>query len=261
MNKRWVAAIVSGLIATVSLWLYARGLAREAVGGRKIAVVVAGAELVAGARLDRGQLAVQEVPEAYLHAASVRQGEEAQLAGKVLVHRLERGQPVLWSDVELERSAAARRLATAVQKGQRALTLPVELSGSLAGMLRPGDRVDLLGTFARSQGTDFATVTLLQNVPVLATGDLRAGGELESAGGPGGPRSFSSITVQVDLEAAELLVFAHQRGPISVALRAPGDIETLEEVPDKNFGDIFETGRRAAFLRRHRQKIEPLRAQ
>lgn len=261
MNKRWVAAIGSGLIAMVCLWLYARGLAREAVGGRKIAVVMAGAELAAGAHLDRGQLAVQEVPEAYLHAAAVRQGEEAQLAGKVLLHRLERGQPVLWSDVEVERSAAARRLAAAVPKGQRAITLPVELSGSLAGLLRPGDHIDLLGTFARSQGSDFATVTLLQNIPVLATGDLRGSGELDGGGGHGGPRSFSSITVQVDLEAAELLVFAQHRGPISVALRAAEDIETLEDVPDKNFGDIFETARRAAFLRRHRQKIEPLKAQ
>jgi pilus assembly protein CpaB len=261
MSKRWAAAIGSALIAMVSLWLYARGLARDTGGGNKIAVLVAAAELAAGARLDKAQLAIQEIPEAYVHAAAVRRGEEAQLVGNVLVHRMERGQPLLWSDVEVARSAAARRLAAEVQKGQRALTLPVDLSGSLAGMLHAGDHGDLLGTFARAQGTDFATVTLLQNVLVLATGSVRAAGELDGGTGQGGSRSFSSVTVQVDLEAAELLAFARERGPINVALRAPGDAETLEDVPDKNFGDIFESARRAAFLRRHRQKIEPLRAQ
>ena len=65
------------------------------------------------------------------------------------------------------------------RRGSARSRVPVDLSGSLAGMLRPGDHVDILGTFARGQGTDWATVTLLQNVLVLATGDLRGGAESE----------------------------------------------------------------------------------
>ena len=42
-----------------------------------------------------------------------------------------------------------------------------------------------------------------------------------------------------------------QRGPVNIALRAADDIETEEQVPDKNFGDIFEAPKRANFARRH----------
>jgi Flp pilus assembly protein CpaB len=127
-------------------------------------------------------------------------------------------------------------------------------------MLRPGDHVDIMGTFARGQGTDWATVTLLQNVLVIATGDLRGGeGDVNTIGPPG---SFSSITVCVDPVEAELFVFAMQRGPVNVALRSKDDLETVEDLPDKNFGDIFDSTKRADFQRRHAaKKIEALKAQ
>jgi Flp pilus assembly protein CpaB len=119
-----------------------------------------------------------------------------------------------------------------------------------------------MATFARSQGTDWATVTLLQNVLVIATGDLRQSGESDEQPTPNAPRSFSNITVSVDLEEAELLAFALQRGPINIALRAQDDLETVEAIPDKNFGDIFSVEKRAAFVRQHAQKkIEALKTQ
>jgi pilus assembly protein CpaB len=140
-----------------------------------------------------------------------------------------------------------------VQKGQRAVTIPVDISGSLGGMLRPGDHVDVLGTFARAQ-QDYATVTLLQNVLVLATGEVRGAEGEETAAAGGATRTFNNITVAVDPEEAELLVFAMQRGPINIALRAQEDVATVDDVPEKNFGDIFEQKRRADFVRRHASK-------
>jgi pilus assembly protein CpaB len=264
MKKKLVVAVGLALIAVLSLWLYSRSLQEEVAGGQKVQILVAGEDIAAGVRVTKAMLAVREVPEAYVHQASIHKGEENQIIGRPVAEKVAQGQPLLWSDFELQKSAQSRRLAGAVQKGQRALTIPVDMSGSLAGMLRPGDHVDILGTFARAQGTDWATVTLLQNVLVIATGDLRGTGEGEEApvGGGGGPRTFNNITVSVDLEEAELLVFSMQRGPINMALRSQEDLETVEDVPDKNFGDIFEAQKRTAFARRHAtKKIEALKAQ
>src|SRR5581483_2256204 len=136
----------------------------------------------------------------------IRRGEENVILGRPVSGKIAAGDDILWSDLELQKSSATRQLSAAVQRGQRALTIPVDMSGSLAGMLKPGDRIDILGTFARGQGTDWATVTLLQNVLVIATGDIRGDGEESSGGGSAqGPRTFSNITVSVDLEEAELL--------------------------------------------------------
>src|SRR5262249_40919433 len=160
--------------------------------------------------------------------AALRQGEEAQVIGRPVADKIVQGQPILWSDFELQKSPGARRLSAAVQKGQRAVTIPVDISGSLGGMLRPGGHGDVLGTFARAQ-QDYATVTLLQNVLVLATGEVRGGAEGEEPAAGGATRTFNNITVAVDPEEAELLVFAMQRGPINIALRAQEDVATVDD--------------------------------
>jgi pilus assembly protein CpaB len=262
MTKKLLVAVGLALIAMLALWLYSRSLQEEVAGGQKVLILVAGEDIPAGARLAKSNLAQREVPEAYVHQSSIRKGEENQIIGRPVSEKIAQGQPLLWSDFELQKSATARRLSAAVQKGQRAVTIPVDMSGSIAGMLRPGDRVDILGTFARAQ-QDYATVTLLQNVLVLATGELRGSGEGEAEGPTtGNVRSFNNITLSVDPEEAELLVFAMQRGPVNVALRSQDDVATFDDVPEKNFGDIFEQKRRADFVRRHAaKKIEALKPQ
>lgn len=254
MTKKLAVAVGLALIAMLALWLYSRSLQEEVAGGQKVTILVAGEDIPAGARLAKANLAVREVPEAYVHQSSIRKGEENQIIGRPVAEKISQGQPLLWSDFELQKSAAQRRLSAAIQKGQRAVTIPVDISGSVAGMLRPGDRVDILGTFARAQA-DYATVTLLQNVLVLATGDVRGGGEGEAEASPqGNTRTFNNITLAVDPEEAELLVFAMQRGPVNVALRSQDDVATFDDVPEKNFGDIFESKKRADFVRRHAAK-------
>lgn len=260
MSKKLLVAVGLAVIAMLSLWLYSQSLEKEVAGGQKVQILVAGEDIAAGARVAKANLAVREVPEAYVMSSSIRKGEENQIIGRPVADKVAQGQPLLWSDFELQKSATTRRLSAAVQKGQRAVTIPVDISGSVGGMLRPGDHIDVLGTFARAQ-QDYATVTLLQNVLVLATGDIRGGGEGE-ADQSSGPRTFNNITVSVDPEEAELLVFAMQRGPINVALRAQDDVATFDDVPEKNFGDIFEEKRRADFVRRHAaKKINELKPQ
>jgi pilus assembly protein CpaB len=260
MTKKLLVAVGLALIAMLALWLYSRSLQEEVAGGQKVTILVAGEDIAAGARLAKANLAVRDVPEAYVHQSSIRKGEENQIIGRPVAEKISQGQPLLWSDFELQKSATARRLSAAVQKGQRALTLAVDQSGSLAGMLRPGDHVDILGTFARAQ-QDYATVTILQNVLVLATGEVRGAGDSEESFN-NGPRTFNNITVSVDPEEAELLVFATQRGPVNISLRSQDDVSTFDDVPEKNFGDIFEQKRRADFAHRHAQKkIGELKAQ
>lgn len=260
MKKKLVIAVGLAVLAMLSLYLYSRSLEKEVAGGQKVAVLVAADDIPAGTRITKAHLAQRDVPEAYVNKAAIRKGEENVILGRPVAGKIAQGEDILWSDLELQKSAATRRLSAAVPKGQRALTMPVDVSGSLAGMLRPGDRIDILGTFARSQGADWATVTLLQNVTVIATGDVRGEGDEGSVGG--GPRTFSNITVAVDMEEAELLIFAMQRGPINIALRSQDDIETVDELPNKNFTDIFDDNKRQSFVRKHAgKKIEALKTQ
>ena len=84
------------------------------------------------------------------------------------------------------------------------------------------------------------TVTLLQNVAVLAVGGkLGSGrGAGDDSGRRGGGRT-STVTVLVTPEEAELLVFAQDRGKLGLTMRNEEDVNTEMELDGKNFADIF----------------------
>jgi len=238
------AAAAFGLITAAALYAHTSAVRREAAGGDRAAVLIALQDLEAGAKLAKADVGVKSIPAAYVHPDTLTEADADRALGQSTRRALRAGQVLLWSD--LQTRSEPKPLARQIPPGQRALTLPVDVSSSLGGALRPGDRVDLLGTFARTSDADRATVTLLQNVPVLAAG----AGSTEGA-------AAEHITVAVDLEEAELLTFALSRGQVQVVLRHERDRAVLERVPDKTFADIFEVERRAAMSRR--RTIEQIR--
>jgi pilus assembly protein CpaB len=139
----------------------------------------------------------------------------------------------------------------------RAITIPVDGALSMGGLLRPGHRVDILGTFSRGakwSAAERATVTLLQNVLVLATGrDLR--GEAEEGGERG--RRFRTVTLSVGLEESELLSLASIQGQLSLVLRGRQDLTAMRDVPEKGMADIWEAERRNALQEKPRRTAHP----
>ena len=125
-------------------------------------------------------------------------------------------------------------------------------------MLRPGHRVDILGTFSRDgRRGDRITATLLQNVLLLATGqDLGKGQE------PGketeGQGRFGTVTLSVGLEEAQLLSLAATQGILSLVLRGYQDLTVLRDVPEKEMADVWEADRRNALNARSADQAVPI---
>ena len=253
VKKRLFVAIACALGAIVCAWLYLDQIEATLRGGRKVAVLVAARELPPGTRLTEADLALRTIPEAYLHPESVMATltDEKKILGRPVLAHLGQGQPVLWTDFETERAKLARGLSAAVQKGQRAITLPVDVSGSFANQLRPGDRIDVLGTFSRDKHE--VTVTVLQNLLVLSV----SGRKEELDGEP--TLVVNAVTVSLDLDEAEVLAFARRHGAIDLALHGADDIDVVAQVAQKDFGDLFEDGKRAQLAsRRAHRKAEAL---
>jgi Flp pilus assembly protein CpaB len=81
------------------------------------------------------------------------------------------------------------------------------------------------------------TLTILQDVSILATGSRMAKGEggYQSAF-EGRPTSFSSVTFEVTPREAELLVFAqNMKGQLTLTLRNPEDVTFEKDMPEVNF--------------------------
>ncbi len=184
---------------------------------RLVNVVVAKVDLAPGSVLSGQTVAVREVPNTFLHAEAVRSEHWGEIAGRVLSRPVRSGETILTS--HLAQSVGAG-FSAQLPEGMRALTFPVDEEASIAGMLAPGDRIDLL--FTTAAANDSVTVPLLFSVRVIATGIRTQANEhslpdrLQS-----GP--FRTITVAVDPADAAKITLAQEAGRITVALRQPND--------------------------------------
>jgi pilus assembly protein CpaB len=252
MKKRLLIALACAVAAAVCGWFYAESIEARAGGGRLTPILVAARELPPGTRISESDLALRNIPESYLHPDSVQSSaaNEKKIDGRPIAVHKSQGEPILWSDFESTRNKLQKGLSAAVQKGQRAITLPVDIGGALGNQLRPGDRVDVLGTFNRKDHE--STITVLQNVLVVSVGGERK----EVDGEP--MLMISNITLSVELDEAELLVFAQQYGTLAYVLHGEEDIDVVTDIPQKNFGDLFEDAKRTAMaVRRVKKHLGP----
>ncbi len=250
-NSKWIAALSLGLVAAGAHFLYVSRLEESVGGGAAVAVLSVTRAVRAGEALAEEDLATRSVPVSYVDDRSVRANRVSELVDMIVNVDLEEGAVIQWTDFA-PRVTGARDLAELLEPGKRAVTIPVDRTLSMGGMLRPGHRVDILGTFHQGENR-FArvTVTVLQNIRVLATGNRiqsvmtvdREGEEKKPASSSNRRPEFSTVTLSVGLEEAALLALSSKQGPLSLALRGHQDLEVLNGVPEVTMKDIWERDR------------------
>jgi pilus assembly protein CpaB len=214
-------------------------------GARKVQVVVAAGTIPAGTVLTQKDLALDSVFESAAGSHAVLRDDANTVLGKKTVFPLRRGEVVSWSFIE-GGAPAVGGLSSQITPGLRAVSLPIGGAQAVSGMVRPSDRIDVLGTFAFPSKTrpdimENVTLTLLQDVTVLATGQTTTRQLAAERGQRAGGASsgYSTVTLEVSAEEAELLVFAQQmRGSLTLALRNPGDVTWKRDLPSVNFDHI-----------------------
>src|SRR5205807_6621274 len=92
----------------------------------------------------------------------------ADVAGRVALSTLIKGQPVIRS--LLANPGTGSGLQAIVPDGQRAISIDVSESSSVAGLLTPGCRVDVIASINDTQNGLMVARTLVQNVKVTALG-------------------------------------------------------------------------------------------
>ncbi len=142
----------------------------------------------------------------------------------------------------IERSMydAHTKLAIRVPVGMRAVSIDTTAEIAVAGLIRPGDRVDVqtvypgqdaingvrgaLGGTGRSQAK-----TLLQMVPVLAVGELVLGSTTTKPTNPSSDNALTSaartVTLALTPQQVLTLSLAKHVGALSLALRNPDDTD------------------------------------
>ncbi|MEM7693724.1 MAG: Flp pilus assembly protein CpaB [Pseudomonadota bacterium] len=121
------------------------------------------------------------------------------------------GEPLLAAKVTLP--GVRPTLSSVLTGNNRAVTIRVDDVLGVAGLVAPGDRVDVLLTQSYGDSKQPSVDVLLQNVKVLALNQ-------DAAGAAGGKRDLRTVTLEVAPPMAQKLALAGKVGTLSLSLRS-----------------------------------------
>ncbi len=184
-------------------------------------VVVAKNNLRVGDVLSYDNLAIREMPAGYLHASAVRQENADFVVGKRIMQPVNAGESLLDNFLASRTNSGFSNL---IEVGERAITFPVDIVSSMSGLLRPGDKIDLMVTLKQGRNV---TMPLLKDVTILATGAI-----VDEEGLLANDGSYQAITISATPLNAAKITHARQVGNMTVVLRS-GKKEDGESVSNE----------------------------
>lgn len=233
-----IALVLAGVSTfTVRSWLESQrrpvAVAAQAVPEQRKAVLVAALDLSIGAFVQAESLRWQDWPDVTTPETYLMRGtnDEAELVGAVVRQPVAVGQPVTVGSIV--KPGERGFLAAVLEPGMRAISVPVDEASGNAGLIFPGDRVDLILTQTIEVAGDPAgsrrvSETVLQDVRVIAMGRrLKADGAEEGAGG----QQARTATLEATPAAAEKVALVTELGKLALSLRSLAFADTAVTAP------------------------------
>jgi pilus assembly protein CpaB len=223
-----LTAFVFSLLAAYGVYWYMEDLEKRLDTTEYGKVIVPKETILVNTRVTRSMFAVKEVPVAYIHPNAVKNPEEIDDA--VTKALLVAGEQLL-SDKLVKKGQLGDGLAYQIKEGYRALTIPINQVSGIAGLVKPGDAVDVVVTVnaqrtESDQDTVLVSTYVLQNVLVLAADNLLQRRPNEAA-----DLERKTLTLEIRPQDAPKLVLASEEGSLRLLLRSPADDSYVDVSP------------------------------
>jgi pilus assembly protein CpaB len=152
------------------------------------------------------------------------------VAGKFTAARLRDGQAIFMEDCKTQNELNDKK----IPRGHKVINIKVPAEDLLAGLLQPGDRVDIIGNFNTRRGgeTKSETKTFLKGIRVFNIGDSTSVSDKNRAASASG-----IVGVLVTEKQSEKIVWARKNGEIRLALVGDMGDDELVEDPEFNMGE------------------------
>jgi pilus assembly protein CpaB len=264
MQKQRIILIVGIVLAVLVVFLikyyldqqqkiFKEEASREAAKSQEnqTSVLVAKQEILKGTNIIPELFEAKIVPQEYVVPQAVTSLDR--ISGMIAIAPIAKGEQISTTKLTNPRQAGSGGgLAEATPVGKRAITINVDNIASVAGMIRPGDYVDIIATIPvpsvtadGKQAVQAAVVPLFQNVLVLAVGQristvsapIEAGGggrydkESQQQQPPQQPASSPLITLALSPQEANLIAFVQEQGKLRLILRSPADSQMQQLKP------------------------------
>ncbi|MCA9113904.1 MAG: Flp pilus assembly protein CpaB [Planctomycetaceae bacterium] len=207
---------------------------QQALSGREASpqetgdVLVALTDVPPGVPLDETNVKFRQWPKEQIPAGAVTTLEEYEAcalrvrayAGEIIL-KAKLGEPGVFG------------AASEIPTGMRVVTVSVDLTMIASGMIRPGDRVDVVVSYRSragdSRGAVSRTQTVLEYIKVFATDNVR-----DMSGQENGSIAAKNISLLATPEQANLLKLAENMGKLHLTLRSrtddqPSQVAAIDE--------------------------------
>jgi pilus assembly protein CpaB len=246
-----VLSVVLGLLAVLLMTLYINSRESQLLELSTLRdVLVATNDILENTVIDERLVQRVQVPSKYVQPQAVSDVREA--VGRVVSVPIPRGGQLIGTYLH---DPGRTGLAYEVPRGRRAITIAVSDVTGVSGLVRPGNFVDVLGTFefgrpigvqaGRVQYADERTETrvLMQNVQLVAVerelgrdrpqptasgGGFLGAADVDNQAALNSGREIRNVTVVVAPRQAQELVLAQEIGTLTLVLRSTLDTGQVE---------------------------------
>ena len=224
----FVLALVFSLITVGGIYLYLEDARAGLAETDMVTVIVARQDIPARTPVAAAMLDSRAIPADYKHRLELTR--QADVVGKITLVPIAAGQSIL-SSLLVEPGETGEGLAYAIPESMKAMTISIDQVSGVAGMLRPGDRVDVITLIPLGESNAQPySVAALQDIGVLAVGRVleeKPGTDVQQL------QEASTVTLAVTLEESLRLKMAAEVGKISLLLRSPLDDSRADPRPFK----------------------------
>src|SRR3989441_4816236 len=241
----FLVAWVSAALLTYIFISKTRGPRTEAT--KKILAV--SRDLPLGARIRKTDLRVVEIRERDLPKGALLQDKDA--VDRALLVPVSANEPL--TNFKLTSSTGADGIPATIEAGMRAISVQINDTSGVAGLIQPNSRVDVLFTRPGSMA-EAVTSVILQNIKVLAIGRLVQMGQTLDPKAPKMPVA----TLLMSPEDAQKLELAKNEGKISLTLRNPLDQTSNPDLAPVN-SDVLDPMISARLARARRGRTTNVR--
>jgi pilus assembly protein CpaB len=199
--------------------------------------------LTAGRQLPAGSLAREEdfaTASGDMPAGAIvdTPTARASLRGALVRNFIDIGKPITATDVLRPRDRGF--VATVLQPGSRAVSIGVDAISGVAGLVWPGDYVDVSLTHNLDQATSAAhravTENILTNVRVIATDQQIIQGASDATTVAG--KLAQTVTLQVEPAQVERIAMAGHLGKLTLSIRSATERDSTQGPKSTYGGDV-----------------------
>lgn len=225
LNRRnIVIAVICSLVATCLAYAYLEELEARVMSPVDMdTVIVASTDIPAGTSISHDMVEQRQVPSNVIPTRAIQEMDK--VLGKTATEDLTQGEQII--ETRLGHRKEVKTFVDRVSGGLRAVTVNVSEDCTFSGLLRPGDRVDIIGTLNEYGNVERNAYTYISDVEVLAVGDeYRLYTSPEMTRNEDSLFQFQSssrartVTLALTPEDAELIVLLEQHGYMKFALRS-----------------------------------------